>query len=85
MSQPADVKVYVSDSNKDPGEGTSQFVFVNPNGKFMIRKIVQPILNEKKLPKDKKEEKKDKNLDVVFECASIYIAFYSSAGCHLHL
>jgi hypothetical protein len=79
------LKVFVSDENKNPDEKTSQQIFVNPGGKFIIKKQIIPeeLGPDGKPKKAKKFSKKDKNTEDCFECKSIYIGFYSSNGCSL--
>lgn len=59
MTSVEDLKVYVSDENKNPDEKTSQQIFVNPGGKIIIKKQIIP----EELGPDGKPKKKAKKFN----------------------
>jgi hypothetical protein len=75
-----DIKVYVSDENKNPGEKNSQQIFINPESRFIIKKkkIEEELGADGKPKKSKKFNKKDRSMEDMFECKSIYLGIYSA-------
>jgi hypothetical protein len=78
-----DLKVFISDETKNPGEKNSQQIFINPEGKFLVKKTKVPEeLGADGKPKQSKKfvKKSKKIMEDAFECQYIYIAFYSEQG-----
>lgn len=76
-----DLRVYVSDVNKEPNEHTAMQQFINPGTRFTI-KLPEPSIDDKhRAPKATTSEAR--LMRECFLCKSIYISFNSSKSCTL--